>query len=253
MPARVPIHDEAVCVRHWDWSETSQTVTLLTRKHGLVRALAKGSKRPKSPYSGGVELLTRAECGLILKPTSELGLLTEWNLLEVYPVLRSNLIAHRTGLYLAELIQHMVSDRDPHEALYELLVSSLRALVDTSEPSRQRILLRFQRTMLVIAGYQPVLDRDVRSQRLMTDERIAHFAPELGGILLSETHENGVNERIERWPVRASTLRAISGETGLGDDDVIRANMFLATYIRYLIGRSPFTLVLAIPQMEGKL
>lgn len=52
LAAMPPVSDDAVCIRHWDWSETSQTVSLFTRGHGLVRALAKGSKRPKSPYSG---------------------------------------------------------------------------------------------------------------------------------------------------------------------------------------------------------
>ena len=68
MPA---IRDEALCIRHWDWSETSQTVSLFTRTHGLVRGLAKGSRREKSNFSGGIELLTRGQALFILKPAAD--------------------------------------------------------------------------------------------------------------------------------------------------------------------------------------
>ena len=39
------VKDIAICVRHWDWSETSQTVSILCREHGLVRAVVKGARR----------------------------------------------------------------------------------------------------------------------------------------------------------------------------------------------------------------
>ena len=41
------IADTAICIRCWDFSETSQTVSLVTREHGVVRGLAKGAKREK--------------------------------------------------------------------------------------------------------------------------------------------------------------------------------------------------------------
>ena len=40
--------DQAVCLRKADYSETSQVVTLFTRSHGKIPAMAKGAKRAKS-------------------------------------------------------------------------------------------------------------------------------------------------------------------------------------------------------------
>ena len=42
------ITDNAICIRRWDYSETSQTVSLLLRNHGVIRGLVKGAKRPGS-------------------------------------------------------------------------------------------------------------------------------------------------------------------------------------------------------------
>jgi hypothetical protein len=53
--------DEALCIRQWDWSETSQTVSLFCRTHGIVRGLAKGARRERSSFSGGIDLLARGE------------------------------------------------------------------------------------------------------------------------------------------------------------------------------------------------
>ena len=53
------LSDSAICIRCWDYSETSQTVSLLTKENGLIRGIAKGSKRDKGPFSGGFDPLTR--------------------------------------------------------------------------------------------------------------------------------------------------------------------------------------------------
>jgi len=75
--------DDAIALRHWEYSETSQTVALFTRTHGLLRAMAKGAKREKSNFSGGIETLTRGRAVAIVKQTTDLATLTAWDLLEI--------------------------------------------------------------------------------------------------------------------------------------------------------------------------
>ena len=57
----MPTTDQAVCIRTSDYSETSQVVVLLTRQGGVVRLLAKGSKRPKSSSGGRVDLFAEGQ------------------------------------------------------------------------------------------------------------------------------------------------------------------------------------------------
>ena len=61
-------HDQGVCIRHWDFSETSQTVSLFGRGLGLVRGLAKGARRERGSFSGGIGLLARGEIVAVVKP-----------------------------------------------------------------------------------------------------------------------------------------------------------------------------------------
>ncbi len=50
--------DFAICIRAADFSETSQIVTLFTRATGKIKAIAKGSKRPKSKFDGPIEIFS---------------------------------------------------------------------------------------------------------------------------------------------------------------------------------------------------
>ena len=241
-----PVSDDAVCIRHWDWSETSQTVSLFTRGHGLVRALAKGSKRPRSPYSGGVELLTRGQASFIVRPNSDLALLTAWDLEEMFPALRRSLVAHNAGLYMADLVQHAIMDHDPHPGLYDRMIASLRDLDDSA--GRGGIgpaLLRLQWALLVETGYTPVLDADAASAASSSAGGAYLFSAAHGG-LVGEGAERGIGA----WPVRPETiglLRSLATDPAFepaaaAPAVVERANRLLAAYIRHVLGREPPTL-----------
>lgn len=240
--------DQAICVRQWDWSETSQTVSILTLSHGLVRAIAKGSRRPNAPFSGGIELLTRAEIGIIIKPASDLALLTEWHLLEHFPVLRQSLPAYHAGLYAAELIVRMISDHDPHPDVFAALIQFLRTVRSAGDVENG--LLAFQRSLLLACGYDPVLDRNVKTGASLDDTPIAQFVPELGGVVAAtDKPVSPEGRQLESWPVRRRTLAAIKEASVGTPEDIQRANRLLAAYFRTLIGSSPRTLGLVFPSL----
>lgn len=244
-----PVSDEAICIRQWDWSETSQTAMLFSRAHGLLRVLAKGSRRPKHPYSGGLELLTRARIGVIVRPQSELALLTEWDLVETFPPLRSNLRIHNAGLLIADAIHHAIHDHDPHAALYDTTVESLRLMQSADDVSVA--MLKFLWSVLVETGYRPVLEADVRTGEAIPDATSYRFAPNLGGLT---TDGPDAAEPNHTWRVRRETvilLRALES-TGLAasaaaeaDPGAIdRAARLLASYLRYVLGSEPPTMPL---------
>ncbi|MBC7834626.1 MAG: DNA repair protein RecO [Phycisphaerales bacterium] len=238
-------HDDAICIRQWEWSETSQTVSLFTREHGLVRALAKGSRRPKAPFSGGLEVLTFGQAGLVIRPNTELAILGEWDLRETFPGLRASLEQHYAGLYMAELVQHVLTHHDPHPALFSALLESLRSV---GEPSSVRAsLLWFQWAALSETGYRP--DVSVPGDQAASPDGTLGFCPALGVV---QPVEQARRAGVHVWPVRSETLGLLSrlnGELaevgGLAAPTIIdRAARLLAAYLRWVIGREPRTLQL---------
>ncbi len=231
-------HEDAICLRHWEYSETSQVVSLLTRRVGLVRALAKGSRRPKTPFSGGVELLTRGTAGLIIKPDVDLSLLTEWDLVETFSRLRTRLVPYHVASYLAELTQLALRDRDPHPALFDGLVASLRALCTdeggAAEGSgRWSVLASFQWGLLEETGYRPHLED-------APDLDVVGFSPERGEFVASDSVLNG-----EIWKVRRETLgvlRALEEGARVEVSPALeRGARLLGWYLRVVLGREPHT------------
>lgn len=240
-----PVYDEALCIRCWDWSETSQTVSLFARSMGIVRGLAKGSRRPNGAFSGGFELLTRGRFGVIVRANSELAIITEWDLTRAYSALRKNLSVYHAGLYVADVIHHMVRDHDPHTKLYDATVGVLASLSGPGDvPAALAV---FQWAVLAEAGFGPVVDRDAATGGPLPEARSYRFDPGLGGFTVEPAPEGGVEEAGSRsWRVRAETRGVLStlgaGQTPAGGPALDRANRLLASYLRHVLGLEPPTM-----------
>lgn len=211
---------------------------MLTREHGMVRGLAKGARREKGAFSGGIELATRGELVAILKNTDALATLTSWELRGLHAGLRRSLNAYHAGMYMIDLVFHAVTDRDPHPELFDALCRGLGALGADAE-AVERAVLEFQWATLTETGYRPEFDVDRggdRGSRGAGD--VVRFRPELGRF--SADGESG-------WRVRGGTLELLArldGGAAMSDDAeaVSRANRLLAAYVRHVLGREPPTM-----------
>lgn len=262
--------DQAICIRHIDWSETSQIVAMLTEQHGVLRGVAKGSKRTSpgavARYSGGIELLTQGQIVGMTKPTAELATLTEWDLQEPYRHLRQNLRAQRLAMYGADLAIALLADHDPHPKSFAALG---RLLGELRDPDRHgAALLSFQWRLLEDTGYRPQLNQDVRTGKPFEFPRIdepgqAHpplpvytFDPRGGGLTVAV---NGIENG--SWRVRAATVsllqRQAAGQEVLAEgvpgdesaESVGRANRLLCAYTRAILDRELPTMAYVLEQM----
>lgn len=274
--------DQAICIRHWDWSETSQTVSLFTAQHGVIRGLAKGSRRENAPFSGGIELLTRGEAVFILKAAARdhgsLCTLTAWDLQEPRAPLRRSLPSLHAAMFLVDLVHHAVRDLDPHPALYEALDVSLALL--TEGAGVLRVTAGFLWRLLDETGYRPDVVRDPRTGTVIAASPVYSFSPRLGGLvgtpaapqggggkgaaaITAPDHAGGAAlGKDEIWKVRPDTvdvLRRLSGEeetldlrtfvvdTRVPDDAVFRSTALLASYFRFIHGAWPPSIRWVIP------
>jgi len=224
-------HDQAICIRHWDYSETSQTVGIFGRRLGCFRGLAKGARRERGSFCGGLDLLTRGEVGVILKQEGELATLTEWDVQETFPRLRDDLAANRAGWYAADILGRVLPTLDPHPDLFDHTLLLLRALgqgVDTEQS-----MLQFQWSLLQQSGWQPDLkDPDPSAKTLA-------FDPSESRLVIDDGKEGP-------WRVRRGTLIALQAASGgawpSDAESIQRANKLLAAHLRNVIGEEPETM-----------
>jgi DNA repair protein RecO (recombination protein O) len=229
--------DEAICIRQWDWSETSQTVSLFCRRHGILRGLAKGARRERGSFSGGIDLLARGEIVAVTKPDRELQTLTQWTLLQMFRRPHDELESNLCALAMAELVHRFLPPEEPHETLFAALLSSLEAIEDGERPAPE--FLRFFLALMRETGHAPRLETDG-----IPDARLA-FDAAAGGIVDHASHPNAWRMRPETATALALVARGEPPE--LCDPDAVdRANRLLAAYARALVGGEFGTLRLAL-------
>ncbi len=255
------IEDEALCIRHWDWSETSQTVSLFGRGHGLIRGLAKGARRERGRFGGGFDLFTRGEILALGKSDRSLLTLTDWTMLETFPRLRRDLEASRAAFYLGDLLQRTMPSQDPHPVSYDAAVGALRAIDSGTRPLEAIAL--FQWRLLVDIGYAPDLSLPAGSGPVL-------FDPGEGRFISIPVEGEPSPER--SWRVRRDTVDWIGrlGEREVPEDDrpshiedrsegsdgetvpleiVARAARLLAVCLRELIGEEPMSMRQFLPRL----
>ena len=224
-------------IRHWDWSETSQTVSVFCREAGLVRGVAKGAKREKSNFSGGLELMTRGEVLASVKNADTLALLTAWDLLEIFPAVRGTLRSFHSGMFMLDLVQHAVRELDPHPAVYDALLAGLRGL--GSARGDRSAVLGVLWSVLADTGHMPELTADVRTGEPLAAAGTYVFDAAHGGLTADRAQPGA-------WRVRAETvdlLRAMRDQghvaSAFPEETLDRAIRLLALVFREVFSVEP--------------
>jgi DNA repair protein RecO (recombination protein O) len=131
--------------------------TVFTRDLGKVSVLAKGARRLKSPFQGGLDVLGVSDIVLFPKASEALDLLVEAVPVERFASLRRDLAALYAGYYIAELLIDLTDLHDPHPRLFDAARITLRHLGDAE--LRTGRIMRFELACLRELGLTPVLDR----------------------------------------------------------------------------------------------
>ena len=201
------VSDRCICLRKFEYSETSQILTLFAREHGLLRLIAKGAHRKTkagaSKFGGGIDLLDAGNAVFTHAPERELATLTEWQLLDGHLELRRNLRSVYSGLFCAELLTMLFEEHDAHPDLFDRLDQTLTEL---ATPKVEETLLAFELDVLRESGYLPELEACVSCGGALNDTRL-FFSPARGGVICRNC-ESIAPDRLEIDP---RLLRIVQG------------------------------------------
>lgn len=158
----VPVYrDSAVVLRVTKLGEADRIVTLLTRREGKVRAVAKGVRRTKSRFGSRLEPFSHVD--LQLYAGRNLDIVTQAVTLDPFgPALAADYSRYTCATAIVETAERLTSEeREPTLRLYLLVVSALRALSETGrDPSL--VLDAFLLRAMALAGWAPALTECAR-------------------------------------------------------------------------------------------
>lgn len=143
---------EAILLRRTKLSETSLIVTWLSLVDGKLKTVAKGARRPKSSFTGKLDLFYEAEIQFSRSRKSELHILKEVMVKESHEGLSRSFQKVQLASYFVELTELVTELEQPVPELFDLLQRALRYL--NSQPASLRALLHFENEMARLLGIQ---------------------------------------------------------------------------------------------------
>lgn len=175
---------EALVLRSRDMGEADRLLTLYARAQGKLRAVARGSRRPRSRLMGATQPLCHGR--FLLMSGRELETVTQAELVgHALRPLREDLLRMAVASLTAELVDALVEERAPSEALFEALLACWHNLAGASPAGMEGVLWWFELRLLDLLGYAPVLDRCVACRVEPKPQEAMAFSPQEGGCLCS--------------------------------------------------------------------
>ncbi|MFK4759765.1 DNA repair protein RecO [Microbacterium sp. ZW T5_45] len=225
--------DEAVILRTHKLGEADRIVTMLSRGHGKVRAVAKGVRRTSSKFGSRLEPFMVADVQLYQGRT--LDIVQQAESLGSYG---TDIAAHYDRFTAANAMVETadrLSDAEATPQQYLLLVGGLRAL-SRGEHAPRSILDSYLLRVMALSGWAPSLDDCARCGAPGPHTR---FVAQLGGMVCSNDAPAGSPRIAEKTLMLLRALMA--GEWDVIDDaaqvEISAASGLVAAYAQWHLER----------------
>jgi DNA repair protein RecO (recombination protein O) len=189
---------DAVVLRHSDWGEADRLLTLYTREHGKLRAIAKGIRKIQSRKAGHLEPFTRAI--IMLAKGKDLWIVTQAEAIDLFQPIREDLQKMARTAYVVELLDRFTYEEGQNWQLYKLLTDTIERLSNSEDDF---ILIKYyEMRLLDLLGYRPLLFECAACGEEIT-ARDQYFSADQGGVLCPKCANRGQSRR----PITVDALR----------------------------------------------
>jgi DNA repair protein RecO (recombination protein O) len=171
---------EAIVLRGRDLRETSLVLTFYTKDFGKLHGVIKGVRGPRAQHGGGsLEPFAHDEIVFYERKESDLFLISQCDLSEYFPSVRSSLERIAYAMYLVELLDTLTPLGDRNQDIFDLLLQSLRLLSGKASP--RRVARIFEIRLLKLLGLAPSVASCANCAS--GDLEGARFSLRLGGLV----------------------------------------------------------------------
>ena len=174
--------DEGIVLRTHKLGESDRIVSILTRQHGKVRAVAKGVRKTKSRFGARLEPPTHLQ--LMFYEGRELDIVTQAETVDHFRAIRDDLDRLTRGVSMLEAADQLGLEGEPNEPLFQMLLGALRALANHSGPL---VVPGFYLKVLSLEGFRPMVDACVECG---AEDDLVSFDLESGGVRC-QAHRRG--------------------------------------------------------------
>lgn len=185
----------AINLKTYDFGESDRIVMMYSQDKGLIKCMAKGSKKPNGKLGGRMDMFVAND--LLLTKGKSMDTVSQAETLNSFFKIRLNPDKMFYSMYCVETVKNFGEENDEEsESIYKLLYDVLEK-ISNSQTSVEIILatMRFQLKMLKITGYSPDFGVcNICGKEIGSD--YSKFSCENGGLVCLEHSLNG--EKSER-------------------------------------------------------
>lgn len=149
--------DRAFVLRSYPYGEADRVVVFFTENFGIVRGIAKGSRKLKSRIGGALEQMTLVNLRFVEKPGRELVVVTGCESIRSLFGSATDLDAAAAAGVISELTLEFHPERDPNPSQFRLLELAQKSLLAKINPLL--VMHYVELFTLKLAGVLPPADR----------------------------------------------------------------------------------------------
>ncbi len=233
---------EGIVLRQSNLGEYDKIISVFTQDQGLVTAVVKGTRRPKSRLSPVTQPFTRAVFQLY--KGRSLDRVTQVMLLTTHPGIASDYVKAVYASFLAELVMEIMPEREESPGQYAFLALVLSCLEKSKDP--WAVAKWGELGLLARAGFAATFDVCQVCGKLPGAS--PRFSPGRGGAVCeacAETASEAASEDFSVSPGALRTLQLLSEAARGATAPMVTARgtvkeeveLVMRAFTRYMIGR----------------
>jgi len=212
----------AYLLHHRPFRDTSQILDLVTRDHGKIALVARGSRSAKSRLAGVLRPFLPLSVSWVAR--GDLGTLTGAEASGRPTGIRGD--AMLAAFYVNELLLHFLHRHDPQPEIFALYAEVVARLGSGQEVAT--CLRSFELELLSLLGYAPSFAADAASDAGLEPQRYYEYRIEQGPVPVARSEGQMV--------FRGDLLRSIQAQEFDNAETLRAANRLLRQVINYHLG-----------------
>ena len=115
-----PVSTEAIVLRTVNYSETSVIATVFSKTHGKIALMAKGARKPKSPFFAQFEPMNSLQIDFFFKENRNIQTLKNSNFSSKSETIRQNFDTLNYGIAIVDILDKVLHDTHEEPIIFKL-------------------------------------------------------------------------------------------------------------------------------------
>lgn len=183
---------EAINLKNYPLNDNDSIVVMFSKQKGLIKAVAKGAKRPKSKLGARIQMFIANK--LMLLEGKSLDTIAEVESLNTFSKIRTSLDKMSYSMYLSELVNTFCTkeyDKNETQEIYNLLFYSYNKIQEAKEKKDILfVVLKFQLHLMNLLGWGLDFSTCSICQKKLDEATL--FSYQLGGFYCPECEKKNI-------------------------------------------------------------